>query len=203
MIGLADVTADVAAWYGDAVARDGEAILRLLIAVACGALVGWNRETHEKAAGLRTHILLALGACLFTVVGARMAGDSNRLLQGMVTGTGFLAAGVIFREGASVHGLTTAAGLWVMAAVGMTIGLGEYFLGVLATIVMFLILTFLREVEVRLRARMKRDGAAAGDAAGAAPGSAAGAGAESPAGEKSASAGQGGGASRDDRAGEL
>jgi putative Mg2+ transporter-C (MgtC) family protein len=142
--------------------QEAVAVLRLVIAAGCGALVGWNREMYEKAAGLRTHMLLALGACLFTIMGQRMSDDTTRLLQGMVTGTGFLAAGVIFRQGASVQGLTTAAGLWVMAAVGLTIGLGEYFLGIVATIVTFLIMSVLRKVEDRIVARLHKDSAAGG-----------------------------------------
>jgi putative Mg2+ transporter-C (MgtC) family protein len=154
----------------DAAGQEAAAVLRLLVAAACGALVGWNREMSEKAAGLRTHMLLALGACLFTVMGARMSTDTTRLLQGMVTGTGFLAAGVIFRQGASVQGLTTAAGLWVMAAVGLTIGLGEYFLGILATVVTFLIMSVLRKVEDRIVERLHKDGPAGGKPSGRTPG---------------------------------
>jgi putative Mg2+ transporter-C (MgtC) family protein len=123
---------------------------RLILAAACGAVVGWEREAHEKAAGLRTHILLAIGACLFTLVAVHVQGeDITRLMQGLVTGTGFLAGGVIFREGLSVRGLTTAVGLWVMGAVGLAIGVGEYFLGVLATLVMFIVLTLVRRIERR------------------------------------------------------
>jgi putative Mg2+ transporter-C (MgtC) family protein len=137
--------------HQDAIREEAVSVLRLMLAAACGGVVGWNREMYEKAAGLRTHMLLALGACLFTVIGTRVGGgDITRLLQGMVTGVGFLAAGVIFREGPSVHGLTTAAGLWVMAAVGLTIGMGEYFLGILATLVTLLIMSILRKLEQRI-----------------------------------------------------
>ncbi len=120
---------------------------RLLLAAACGAVVGWQRERHEKAAGLRTHILLALGACLFTLVAQAVQGVMPQVLQGIVTGAGFLGGGVIFREGASVKGLTTAAGLWVMTAVGMAIGTGEYFIGIVATVLTFLVLSVLLLVE--------------------------------------------------------
>jgi len=128
--------------------------LRLALAGLCGAAVGWQRERHEKAAGLRTHMLLALGACLFTLVAIRVSPDDiTRLLQGMVTGTGFLAGGVIFREGASVRGLTTAVGLWVMGAIGTAIGMGDYFLGVLATLLTFIVLSVLLRVEDRIARR--------------------------------------------------
>jgi putative Mg2+ transporter-C (MgtC) family protein len=123
---------------------------RLALAALCGAVVGWQRERHEKAAGLRTHVLLALGACLFTLVAVAAHGDdTTRIMQGIITGAGFLGGGVIFREGASVRGLTTAVGLWVMGAVGMAIGTGEYFLGVLATVLVFLVLSALLWVENR------------------------------------------------------
>ena len=148
----------------DAVREDAVAVLQLVIAAACGAVVGWNREMYEKAAGLRTHMLLALGACLFTIVGLRLGGDNTRLLQGMVTGVGFLAAGVIFREGPSVHGLTTAAGLWVMAAVGLTIGMSEYFLGILATLLTLLVMSVLRQVEQRIVRHLHGSGPGPGGA---------------------------------------
>jgi putative Mg2+ transporter-C (MgtC) family protein len=127
---------------------------RLMLAGLCGAVVGWEREAHEKAAGLRTHILLAVGACLFTLVAAKAQHDDmTRLIQGMVTGTGFLAGGVIFREGLSVRGLTTAVGLWLMGAIGMAVGMGEHFLGIVATIFMFMTLSVLRRVEQRFARR--------------------------------------------------
>jgi putative Mg2+ transporter-C (MgtC) family protein len=127
---------------------------RLLLAGLCGAVVGWEREAHEKAAGLRTHILLAVGACLFTLVAAKaQQDDMTRLIQGMVTGTGFLAGGVIFREGLSIRGLTTAVGLWLMGAIGLAVGMGEHFLGIVATIFMFITLSVLRHVEQRFARR--------------------------------------------------
>jgi putative Mg2+ transporter-C (MgtC) family protein len=127
-----------------------EEFVRLSVAGLCGAMVGWQRERHEKAAGLRTHMLLAIGSCLFTLVALRVRPDDvGRAMQGIITGAGFLGGGVIFREGASVKGLTTATGLWVMGAVGMAIGTGEYFIGVLATILTFLVLSIMFLVERR------------------------------------------------------
>jgi putative Mg2+ transporter-C (MgtC) family protein len=125
-------------------------LVRLLLAGACGAAVGWQRERHEKAAGLRTHILLAVGACLFTLVAQAVQGVMPQVLQGIVTGAGFLGGGVIFREGASVKGLTTASGLWVMTGVGMAIGTGEYFIGVVATVLALVVLSVLLWVEKRM-----------------------------------------------------
>ena len=123
---------------------------RIVLAGICGAVVGWQRERHEKAAGLRTHILLAVGSCLFTLVALAIHGDDiTRIMQGIVTGTGFLGGGVIFREGASVRGLTTAVGLWVMGAVGMAVGTGQYFIAIVATVLVFLVLSALLWVEKR------------------------------------------------------
>ena len=125
---------------------------RMVLAAACGAVIGWERESHEKAAGLRTHMLLAIGACLFALVALRMhedvaQTDVMRLLQGMLIGTGFICGGAIFREGASVKGLTTATGLWVMGAVGLAAGVGQYFLAVLTTGVTFVVMEFVRRAK--------------------------------------------------------
>jgi len=125
---------------------------RLLLAAVCGAVIGWERESHEKAAGLRTHILLAIGACLFSLVALRMSEEPDktdvmRLLQGMLVGTGFICGGAIFREGGSVRGLTTATGLWVMGAVGLAVGVGQYFLAILATVVTFIVMEFVRRAK--------------------------------------------------------
>jgi len=125
---------------------------RMVLAAACGAAIGWERESHEKAAGLRTHMLLAIGACLFALVALRMhedvaQTDVMRLLQGMLIGTGFICGGAIFREGASVRGLTTATGLWVMGAVGLAAGVGQYFLAILTTVVTFVVMEFVRRTK--------------------------------------------------------
>ena len=129
-------------------------VLRLVLAGACGAAVGWQREAHDKAAGLRTHMLLALGACLFTLVTLGLgAGDPMRVVQGMLVGTGFIAGGVIFRQGDLVRGLTTAVGLWVMGAIGMAAGLGQYFLALVATAAVFLVMGALQQMECRLGRR--------------------------------------------------
>jgi len=142
----------------------GTQVLRLASAAACGAVIGWQRERSDKAAGLRTHMLLALGACLFTLVTLRMAvGDPMRVVQGMLIGTGFIAGGVIFREGPSVHGLTTAVGLWLIGAVGLAMGVGEYFLGILATLLALLVIAVLGRAERRVA---RRSGRESGDAKG-------------------------------------
>jgi len=118
-----------------------EIILRLLLAAALGAGIGYQRERAAKAAGLRTHTLIALGAALFTVVsifGFSGAVDPSRVAAGVVAGVGFIGAGVIFRgmRGEDeIAGLTTAASIWVSAAVGLATGAGLYLISVVATLI--------------------------------------------------------------------
>jgi len=114
-----------------------EAVLRLLLSVALGAVVGFQREWVGKVAGLRTHMLIALGASLFTVTSILgFAGaDISRVAAGVVAGVGFIGAGVIFRGDRGVAGLTTAASIWITAAVGMAAGAGLYLVAVVAAFV--------------------------------------------------------------------
>src|SRR6266516_1269438 len=109
----------------------GDTVLRVVVAAALGGAIGLERELDEKAAGLRTHVLVSLGAALFTLVGAygfsefpRTSLDPSRIAAQVVTGIGFLGAGVIFRQGFTIRGLTTAASLWLVAAVGLAAGAG-------------------------------------------------------------------------------
>ena len=110
---------------------------RLLLAAVCSGVIGYERETAQKAAGLRTHTLVGVGAAIFSV--ASIVGfegpDESRIAAQIVTGVGFLGAGAIFREGAIVSGLTTAAGLWVVASIGMASGSGSYWLAAIGTAV--------------------------------------------------------------------
>jgi len=131
------------------------AAFRMLLATACGALVGIERERHDKGAGLRTHILLALGACIFAMIGLRLdtPEDMMRLVQALAVGVGFLCGGVIFTRKSSVHGMTTAVGLWVMTAVGLAIGVGYHVWGVMGTVLTFAIVAGLKRVEPRLHER--------------------------------------------------
>jgi len=112
-------------------------VLRLLLALVLGAAVGYQRERAAKPAGLRTHILICLGAALFTVAsmyGFCPAGDPARIAAGVVVGVGFLGAGVIMhREGGIVEGLTTAATMWVVAGIGLAAGAGLYMTSAVAT----------------------------------------------------------------------
>lgn len=130
-------------------------LVRLSLAAALSGLIGFEREHRQKAAGLRTHMLVGLGAGLFTLISgiAFDTGDPSRIAAQVVSGVGFLGAGAIFREGASVRGLTTAAGLWAVAAVGMTAGAGLLMGAALATAIAFVILVGLRIVEDVLRRR--------------------------------------------------
>jgi len=119
-------------------------IERLILSAIFGGLIGVEREMHDKPAGFRTHVLVCMGAAMFTVISISIVGslvDVSRIAAGIVTGIGFLAAGSIFREKDRVKGLTTAADLWVLAGIGMAVGLGYYFLAIIATIVSLVVLT--------------------------------------------------------------
>lgn len=140
-----------------------ELILRVLVAGALGGLVGLDRELSDKAAGLRTHILVSLGAALFTLTGAFgvVAGDSTvtvdptRVAAQVVTGIGFLGAGAIIRQGMTVRGLTTASGLWVTAAIGTAVALGFWEGAIATTAVAVASLFGLKRVERKLLRQLK------------------------------------------------
>ena len=116
--------------------------LRALMAALLGALIGWEREQHGREAGVRTYAEVSLGACVFGLVSAHVisASDPTRIAAGVVTGVGFLGAGVILREQGRVAGLTTAATIWATASVGLAIAYGMYLLGVLTTLIIFVLL---------------------------------------------------------------
>ncbi len=130
-----------------------EIILRVAIAAALGAAVGFERELDNQPAGLRTHMILVIGAtlamCLSINVAVEYDGDPARLAAQVISGIGFLGAGAIFRYGFNVKGLTTAATLWSMAIIGMTVGYGYYLIGVAVTAIMLIILTVLYYIEKR------------------------------------------------------
>lgn len=112
-----------------------EAVARLALAAGLSGLIGFEREVAQKAAGVRTHMLVGLGAGLFALVGAESisGADPARIAAQVVPGVGFLGAGAIFRHGFSVRGLTTAAGMWTAAAVGVAAGIGELVLATVGT----------------------------------------------------------------------
>jgi putative Mg2+ transporter-C (MgtC) family protein len=144
-----------------------ELVLRLALAAALGAAIGLERELREREAGLRTHLLVSLGSALFTVVSAYgfhaflssganvVRADPTRIAAQIVTGIGFLGAGAIIRQGLSVRGLTTAATLWVVAAIGLACGAGYYSAAVVTTVLVILSLWPLRIVAYHLFLRFR------------------------------------------------
>ena len=131
---------------------DAELVQRLLTAALLGAVIGFERELRQKSAGLRTNILIAIGSALFTLMSYELAGDGagadpSRVAAQIVTGIGFLGAGAIMRTNGGIQGLTTAATVWVNAAVGVAAGGGEYHLAFIATGVTVAVLLVLEPVE--------------------------------------------------------
>lgn len=133
-------------------------LLRLVIAAALGTLVGLERERHDQPAGLRTHMILVVGATLAMCLSINLAtgwagdapnGDPARLAAQVVSGIGFLGAGAILRYGTSVKGLTTAASLWTMAVVGLSVGAGHFLSAAAATGLLLIILSIINRVEKR------------------------------------------------------
>ena len=129
-----------------------EDVIRILLAVLAGGLIGLEREFRDKAAGFRTIIFICVGACLFTILSYKFApsSDPNRIAANIVTGVGFLGAGVILRDGGKVFGLTTAAIIWFTAAIGMGIGGGEYLLSAITVVAAMIILWLLPYLEHRI-----------------------------------------------------
>ncbi|MCW3994635.1 MAG: MgtC/SapB family protein [Candidatus Bathyarchaeota archaeon] len=117
-----------------------ETLASLLLAIFLGAVVGIEREAIHKPAGLRTHMLVSLGSCLFTVVSISFSVDPARIAAGIVAGIGFIGAGTIWAEKDKVQGITTAASLWATAAIGLTTGIGDYPLAMTVTFFVFVIL---------------------------------------------------------------
>lgn len=113
---------------------------RLVVAGLLGAFIGLERELRGYPAGIRTIALVSLGSCLFTDVSGMFTGDGGRIAAQVVSGIGFLGAGVILREGYSVRGITTAATIWSSAAIGMAVGLELFVVGVLGSIFIFAVL---------------------------------------------------------------
>lgn len=139
--------------------QNNEMILQLLLAAILGGLVGMERQVMHRPAGLKTYILVSLGCTLFTIVSyagfekfiGSTSFDPSRIAAGILTGIGFIGAGTILRKEDRIEGVTTAAGLWMVAAVGMAVGLKLYFLSISATILTLAVLIILRVVENRLR----------------------------------------------------
>lgn len=138
-----------------------ELCLRLVVAAFLSAIVGYNRERQDHSAGLRTHMLVGLGSALFTGLGIFAFGPSepSRVAAQIVTGIGFLGAGTIFRAKGSdgVRGLTTAAGIWAVSAIGMACGAGYYLVAAVAVILIWFVLVILGRWERWMMRRDKRD----------------------------------------------
>src|SRR3989338_5155188 len=117
-----------------------EQILKVVLATVLGGLIGWERERSHKPAGLRTHMLVCVGATLITIISINyFLDDYARIVAGIVTGVGFIGAGAIIAQGTkSVHGLTTAATLWTAAAIGICVGVGWYILSAITTVLIIL-----------------------------------------------------------------
>lgn len=142
-----------------------EIIARLLLSVGLGAVIGIERESLNKSAGFRTHVLVAVGACLFMTISlsvpfVRYPGDaavdyriadSSRIAAQIVSGIGFLGAGAIMRSGMNVRGLTTAASLWAIAAIGMAAGAGMYITAIVGTFLIYISLTYFAKLEANSR----------------------------------------------------
>lgn len=137
-------------------AWEWEYMLRLIVACLCGACVGFERSRRFKDAGVRTHVMVTLGAALIMIVSKygfqdipvleMMKVDASRVASNVVTGVGFLGAGVIFFKGTSIKGLTTAAGIWTTAGIGLALGSGMYFVGIMSAIIMIIAQFFLHRV---------------------------------------------------------
>lgn len=140
-------------------------LVRILIAAFLSGLIGLERELHGCAAGLRTHILVCIGSALFMLTSIFVAEsyksigtvDPSRIAAGVVTGIGFLGAGAIIRYGTSIRGLTTAASIWAVAAIGLAIGAGMYEAGGIATVISLMVLILSRlEEKMFLKHRNKK-----------------------------------------------
>ncbi|MHB0977085.1 MAG: MgtC/SapB family protein [Candidatus Aquicultorales bacterium] len=132
-----------------------QVILRLVVSLLLGGIVGLQREASERPAGFRTHVLVCLGSTLFTLVSFFPFGgvnntDPTRIAAQVVTGIGFLGAGTIIRRENLVIGLTTAASLWTVAAVGVAVGAGYYSAAVLTTLLIMAVLTIFKQLELRV-----------------------------------------------------
>jgi len=140
-----------------------QVVLKLFLAMVLGGIIGWEREVGRRPAGLRTHVLVCLGATLITILSIFIGKnysylgsvDFTRIIAGIITGIGFLGAGAIIHAKEAVHGLTTAASIWLVAAIGIAIGCGFYFGALISVFFVMLVLTVLLQIEKALE--KKRD----------------------------------------------
>lgn len=145
-------------WLATLAEQPWDLLWRLFAAAVLGGIVGLEREATNHSAGLRTNMLVALGSCLFTIISiygfpeseGQLGRDPARLAAQIVSGIGFLGAGAVLHHKGGVRGLTTAASIWLVAAIGMAAGTGNYFLAVIATIVALVVLVILRPLSAML-----------------------------------------------------
>ena len=151
---------------------DLEILIRIIISISLGFIIGLERELTNKSAGLRTHILVCLGSTVFTILSlygftdptipqnlTRLQNDPSRIAAQIVTGIGFIGGGAVLHHGFSVSGLTTAASLWIVASIGMAVGVGAYPVAIVATILAFFVLVFIRILERGFLSKHTKKGA--------------------------------------------
>lgn len=126
---------------------DLNSIYAIGVSIVCGSIIGFEREYRNKSAGFRTIVLICFGSTIFTMMSRTGIMSDDRIAANIITGIGFLGAGVIFKGKLSVQGLTTAAVIWAMAAIGMAIGFGQFLFSLVLTAVMFIILAFFNKIE--------------------------------------------------------
>lgn len=136
-----------------------EIVAKLILSGSLGGIIGLEREQSNKPAGLRTNVLLAMGTTAFTILSYSVPGagfDQSRIAAQIISGIGFIGAGVIIRTRASVYGVTTAATIWSVTAIGMAVGFEKYVLAVLLTLFSFVVLTLLKEADKRIKRKIKQ-----------------------------------------------
>jgi putative Mg2+ transporter-C (MgtC) family protein len=156
----------MAYWSAPEIATNILILLHLLGALAVGVLIGYERSYHGRAAGIRTYALVCVASCVLTVINAYphhwfggmsatpAAADPTRVIQGIMTGIGFLGAGVIMKEGLSIRGLSTAASIWMTSAIGVVIGVGFYGAAIFAAIITVALMSGVRSIETALPHQM-------------------------------------------------
>lgn len=133
-----------------------EDMIAMVVSIVCGGIIGFEREYKSKSAGFRTIILISLGSTIFTIVSKHGAGADDRISANIITGIGFIGAGVIFKDKFSVRGLTTAAVIWTSAAIGMTTGIGYHALALSLTVITLAVLLMVTKVEEMI-ARLQKE----------------------------------------------
>lgn len=123
-------------------------IFSIVTSIICGGIIGFEREYKNKSTGFRTIMLITLGSTIFTIVSRHGVGTDDRISANIITGIGFIGAGVIFKDKMSVLGLTTAAVIWTAAAIGMTAGIGYYSLAIAFTVITWIILVLVNKIEM-------------------------------------------------------